>query len=260
MTAPRPTRQAWLGLISPVLLLVAWETASASGLLREAFFPRPSRLAGSTVRLLLDGTLAHHASVTLARVGWTFLLAAAPGIAVGLAMGVSRRFRDGVDPLFAVVYPIPSVLFLPLISFVVVSPEPALVLTAAITSFFLVAYTTQTGVQQLDSAVVEAATHYGARGWRFFSRVVLPGTLPFVFTGLRLGLGFALIVVIAIEMASAQQGLGAMLWLSWEILKVEEMYVALVVIAVLGGLLTWGLAVVRARLLPWVEDVADRGC
>lgn len=255
----RATRHAWLALLSPVVLLAAWEAASAGGLLREAFFPRPSRLAAGTVRLVIDGTLPHHAGITLARVGWAFLLAAAPGVVVGLVMGVSRRFRDGLDPLFAVVYPIPSVLFLPLVSFVVVSPEPALILTAAVTSFFLVAYTTLTGVQQLDRTVVEAATHYGARGWRFFWRVVLPGTLPFVFTGLRLGLGFALIVVIAIEMASAQEGLGAMLWLSWEILKVEEMYAALVVIAVLGGLLTWGLGLVRARLLPWVEDVADRG-
>ncbi len=250
---------SWITVASPLALLVAWEAASGSGLLREVFFPRPSTVAGQFLRMLGDGSLPHHAAVTLTRLGWAFVLAALPGLAVGLAMGISRRTREGLDPLFALIYPIPSVLFLPLISFLLRSAEAALVVTSAVTSFFLIAYTTTTGVQQLDRTVLEAAAHYGARGWRLFMKVLLPGTLPYVFTGLRLGLGFALIVVIAVEMVSAREGLGALLWLSWQILKVEDMYAALVAIALLGGLLTGGLGRLRARLLPWVEDVAERG-
>mgnify|MGYP003694308957 CR=1 FL=1 len=114
--------------------------------------------------------------------------------------------------------------------------EAALVATSAMTSFFLVAYTTMTGVQQMDRTVLEAATHFGARaGGTLFAKVLLPGAMPFIFTGMRLGLGYALIVVIAVEMASAQQGLGALLWLSWGLLKVEDMYAALGAIARLGG-------------------------
>jgi NitT/TauT family transport system permease protein len=248
----------WLAVASPLALLAAWEAASGSGLLREVFFPRPTTVAGHFLRLLGDGSLPHHAGVTLTRLGWAFLLAALPGLAVGLAMGISRRTREGLDPLFAVIYPIPSVLFLPLVSFLLRSAEAALVVTSAVTSFFLIAYTTLTGVQQLDRTVLEAAAHYGARGWRLFVKVLLPGTLPYIFTGLRLGLGFALIVVIAVEMVSAREGLGALLWLSWQILKVEDMYAALLAIALLGGLLTGGLGLLRARLLPWVEDVAER--
>lgn len=249
---------SWIMIASPVLFLAGWELASATGLLREVFFPRPSTVAGHFLRMLGDGSLPYHAGVTLARLGWAFLLAALPGVTVGLLMGISRRTRDGLDPLFAVIYPIPSVLFLPLISFLLRSGEAALVVTGAITSFFLVAYTTMTGVQQLDRTVLEAATHYGAKGWRLFLKVLFPGTLPYIFTGLRLGLGFALIVVIAVEMVSAGEGLGALLWLSWQILKVENMYAALVAIALLGGILTGGLGLLRARLLPWVEDVAER--
>lgn len=249
----------WIAVASPLVLLAGWEIASATGLLRAVFFPRPSTVAGHFFELLADGTLTHHSRVTALRVAWVVLLATPLGVAVGLAMGISRRTREGLDPLFAVIYPIPSVLFLPLISFLLPSAEAALVVTGAITSFFLIAYTTMTGVQQLDRAVVEAATHYGARRWRLFLKVLLPGTLPFIFTGLRLGLGYALIVLIAVEMASAREGLGALLWLSWGILKVEDMYAALVAIALLGGLLTWGLGLLRARLLPWVEDVAETG-
>ena len=248
----------WIAVASPLVVLLAWEAASATGLLREAFFPRPSTVLGHLGRLAADGTLASHAATTLARIGWAFALAAVLGVAVGLAMGLWRRLRDGLDPVFAVIYPIPSILFLPLVSFLVPAGEVVVVLTTAVTSFFLIAFTTTHGVRQIEPRVVEAAVHYGARGWRLFAAVLLPGALPFIFTGLRLGLGYALIVVVAVEIVAASRGLGALLWLSWQVLKVEDMYATFFVIALLGAGLSYGLAALRARLLPWVEDAAER--
>jgi NitT/TauT family transport system permease protein len=245
---------SWIRVASPVVLLLVWEAASAAGILREAFFPRPSTILVHLGRLTADGTLASHTAATLARVGWAFALAALLGVGVGLAMGLWRRLREGLDPVFAVIYPIPSVLFLPLVSFLVPRGEAAAVVTIAVTSFFLIAFTTTHGVRQIDALVVEAATHYGARGWRLFAAVLLPGALPFIFTGLRLGLGYALIVAVAVEIVAASRGLGALLWLSWQVLKVEDMYATFAVIALLGAGLSWGLAALRARLLPWVQD------
>jgi len=247
----------WAAVVSPVLLLLVWEWASASGVLREALFPRPTTVAATLARLVADGTLASHTLTTLGRIAWAFATAGVLGIAVGLAMGVWRRFSQGVDPVFAVIYPIPSVLFLPLVGFLVPAGEVAVVATTAVTSFFLVAYTTAHGVRQMDRLVMDAAVHFGARGWRLFAGVLLPGALPFVFTGLRLGLGYALIVVIAVEIVGATTGLGAFLWLSWQVLKVDDMYATFVVIAALGAVLSYGLAALRARLLPWIQDVAQ---
>jgi NitT/TauT family transport system permease protein len=248
----------WIAVISPVAVLAAWEWASATDVLREVFFPRPSTILVHLRRLAADGTLWNHTATTLVRIGWAFVLAAVLGVAVGLGMGLWRRLREGLDPVFAVIYPIPSVLFLPLVSFLVPAGEIAVVVTTAVTSFFLVAFTTTHGVRQIDRVVVEAAVHFGARGWRLFATVLLPGALPFIFTGLRLGLGYALIVVVAVEIVSASRGLGALLWLSWQVLKVEDMYAAFFVIAFLGAVLSYGLAALRARLLPWVQDVAER--
>jgi NitT/TauT family transport system permease protein len=256
--AVRWLAEHWIAVASPIALLALWEWASAAGLLRAAFFPRPSTIAAHLRDLTLDGTLWGHTAITLARIGWSFALAAGLGVAIGLAMGLWRGFREGLDPVFAVVYPIPSVLFLPLVSFVVPAGEIALIVTAAVTSFFLIALTTTHGVRQIDRLVIEAALHYGARGSRLFIAVLLPGALPSIFTGLRLGLGFSLIVVIAVEIVSASRGLGALLWLSWQVLKVEDMYATFVVIATLGALLSYGLAALRTRLLPWVPDVGDR--
>jgi ABC-type nitrate/sulfonate/bicarbonate transport system permease component len=247
-----------LAVGSPALLLVAWEAASATGLLREAFFPRPTTVVAHLGRLTADGTLPGHTLATLGRIAWAFALAAGLGVATGLGMGLWRRLREGLDPVFAVVYPIPSVLFLPLVTFLVPRGEAAVIVTTAVTSFFLVAFTTTHGVRQIDPLVLEAARHYGARGWRLFAAVLLPGALPFILTGLRLGLGYALIVVVAVEIVSTSRGLGALLWLSWQVLKVEDMYAAFLVIAGLGAVLSYGLAALRARLLPWAQDVAER--
>src|SRR5258705_8982269 len=220
-TAGRWLAEHWITIGSPIALLVVWEWASATGRLRAVFFPRPSTIAGHLRDLAVDGTLWGHLATTLVRVGWAFSLAAILGVAIGLAMGLWRRLQEGLDPVFAVVYPVPSVLFLPLVSFLVPPGEIAPVATTAVTSFFLIAFTTTHGVRQIDRLVVEAARHYGARGWRLFATVLLPGALPFIFTGLRLGLGFALIVVVAVEIVFARPWLVALLWLSWHVLQGE---------------------------------------
>lgn len=248
--------ERWITIASPVVVLAAWEWASATGRIMEVFFPRPSTILTRLGRLAADGTLWGHTAATLVRIGWAFTLATILGVTVGLGMGLWRRLREGLDPIFAVVYPIPSVLFLPLVSFLVPAGEIATIITVAVTSFFLIAFTTTHGVRQIDRLVLEAAVHYGARGWRLFATVLLPGALPFILTGLRLGLGYALIVAVAVEIVAANRGLGALLWLSWQVLKIEDMYATFFVIAALGALLSYGLAALRARLLPWVEDVS----
>lgn len=240
------------------MLVALWEWGAASGWIREAFFPRPSSIAWQFYLLVRDGTLKEHVGSTVTRLLWAFLVAGVPGVAVGLAMGVWRAARDTLDPLFAFVYPIPSVLFLPLAAFVLGRGETARVLTSAVTSFFLVAANTMAGVRQLDRGVLEAGIHYGATGSKLFFKVLLPGALPWIFTGLRLGLGFALIVVVAVEMVAAERGLGALLWLSWQTLKVRDMYVTLLIVGFLGLLATYGLEGIRDRLMPWQPKVEIR--
>jgi hypothetical protein len=91
---------------------------------------RPSTIGAHLRDLALDGTLWAHTATTLTRIGWSFTLAAVLGVVIGLAMGLWRRLREGLDPVFAVIYPIPSVLFLPLVSFLVPAGEIALVVTS----------------------------------------------------------------------------------------------------------------------------------
>lgn len=111
-----------------------------------------------------------------------------------------------------------------------------------------------TGVAQLDQVYFEVAKNYGASRWKTFSRILLPGSLPSILSGVRLGLTTALLLTIAVELLSAKQGLGVMIWFSWQTLRVEELFAALIVVALLGIAINSGLRVLFARLAPWSPE------
>lgn len=114
--------------------------------------------------------------------------------------------------------------------------------------------TTVNGVRLVEPVLIEAAQSYGASGWRLFSKVILPATLPAIFTGLRLGLGVALLVIVGAEFVASNKGIGYLIWISWSTLSVNKMYVGLVTIAIIGLLSTNGLEWLRRWLMPWAQD------
>lgn len=248
-------REQWLPVASVAAALLLWELFARTGVLRASFFPPPSTLVANFLGLLRGGSLLQHLTVTLGRLVAAFLLAALPAVPVGLAMGISRPVQGALDPLIMILYPIPSLAFMPMVMLVAGIGEASLLITAAVTPFFLIAINTAAGVAHLDRALLEAGENYGATGWKRFLKVIIPGTLPHMFTGFRLGLGIALIVVIAVEMIAAKTGLGALVWLSWQIFRVEDMYCGLAVIGALGVLVTYGLQGLGDRLMPWQHDL-----
>ncbi len=110
-------------------------------------------------------------------------------------------------------------------------------------------------VERLDRSLLEAGRNYGATRGRLFTRVILPASLPPLFVGYRLALGVGLIVTVAVELVAAKRGLGGFLWHSWQILRIEDMYAGLVLIALLGVLVTYGLEALADRLMPWQVDL-----
>lgn len=244
-------RQGWPLLAGPVVILGGWEIASRTELVRPFFFPPPTEIAARTV-ILFDAErgLGVDLLATVVRLVLVAGLAAAFGIATGLLMS-AWRWLKGMETVLAFLYPIPAILFFPFLSFVIGRGETALVLTAMITPYIIMAVYTLAGVRSIDPTLLEAARNYGATGWRFFSGVLAPGALTSIVPGFRIALGFSLITVIAIEMVAASDGLGSFLWTNWQILRVTDMYVALVGIAVLGVLSSAGFDAVANWLLPW---------
>ncbi|MFQ5612566.1 MAG: ABC transporter permease [Anaerolineae bacterium] len=247
-----------ISIFSPFIVLILWEITVQVGILDRRFFPPPTRVIGVLSQMVISGELWEHLGISLQRIVFGFLLGSIPGILIGLLMGWSKAVRAFVDPIVAATYPIPKISLLPLLLVIFGLGEASKVVTVAIAGFFLVLISTAHGVMRIDPILVQAAQNYGATGWKLFAKVILPASLPSIFTGLRLSLGVSLLIIVAAEFVAANRGIGYLIWISWSTLSVGKMYVGLVVIAVLGLLFTNGLERMGQALMPWAQDIQQR--
>ena len=238
----------------PVGLLALWEIASRLAVVSPRYFPAPTTIAWVLADRFVEGDLGAQVLVTLARLACAFALAAVPGVLLGLLMGIARPVRAAIEPYIAFIFPVPKITLLPFLLIILGVGEPAFVLTGAASAFFQIVISTLGGVQTLDPRLLEAGRNYGAHGARLFWKVILPATLPSIFTGLRLGLGLALVSIVAVEFIAAKSGLGHLVYRHWQMLSTPEMYAAFVLVGALGLALTRGLRALQARILTWQDD------
>lgn len=241
----------WLAVLSPVGLLVVWELLSRTGALDARFVPPPSLIAQTLLALMRTGELPYHVGVSVERILAGFVLGAIPAVALGLAMGLNRSIRAAVMPLVAALYPIPKIAVYPLIIFYVGIGDASKVSIVAISIFFLVLLNTMAGVLGLDRAYANIARAYGARPIDVFTTIAWPGALPSIFVGLKLGMGFALIVIVGAELLGSDAGIGFLIWRAYQIFAIDVMFAGLLVTALLGWLATAGLDWLERRALPW---------
>jgi ABC-type nitrate/sulfonate/bicarbonate transport system permease component len=238
----------------PVALLALWEIASRLALVSPRYFPAPTTIGWVLADRFVEGDLSAQALVTLARLAGAFALAAVPGVLLGLLMGVARPVRAAVEPYIAFIFPVPKITLLPFLMIILGVGEPAFVLTGATSAFFQIVISTLGGVQTLDPRLLEVGRNYGAHGARLFWKVILPAALPSIFTGLRLGLGLALVSLVAVEFIAAKSGLGHLVYRHWQMLSTPEMYAAFALVGALGLALTRGLRALQGRILTWQDD------
>jgi NitT/TauT family transport system permease protein len=203
--------------------------------------------------LLAGGELWEPLLVTLGRLGTSFVLAVVPAVILGLILGLLRGLRLALEPLLTALYAIPKIALLPLIMLVVGVGERSLVVTAMLTGFLQMTVSTMGGVLTVERSVLEAGQNYGASGWRLFQYVLLPSALPEIFTGMRIGLGLTMVLVIAVELTAAQTGLGAFLWTAGQTLSADKLFCGFIVIGGLGMGLTYGLERLGDWLMPWQQ-------
>jgi NitT/TauT family transport system permease protein len=129
--------------------------------------------------------------------------------------------------------------------------ETSKVVVVAVASFFPMLINTMAGVRQIHPIHFEVAKNYGASLRKIFTRIVVPGSLPLILTGMRLALNIALLLTIAVELVAAQKGLGSMIWFAWETMRTEELYVSLIVTAILGISFNFLLQTITKYLIPW---------
>jgi ABC-type nitrate/sulfonate/bicarbonate transport system permease component len=166
-------------------------------------------------------------------------------------MGWMPRLRIIVDPFIAAFHPIPKTAIYPLVMIIFGIGEPSKVVTIAVATFFPALINSMAGVRQIPPVYLEVAKNYGARHWKTFTRVILPGSLPMLLAGIRIAFNNALVITIAVELLVARKGLGVMIWFAWETLRTADLYATLVIIAVIGILANILLQRLSLLVAPW---------
>jgi NitT/TauT family transport system permease protein len=231
-------RDAGEFLLPFAVAAVAWELFAAFGPLPAKLFPSLGTVAQAFWRLLASGILLAHAQGTVVRLLFGFLLAATLGVTVGIAMGRYRWAEDLLLPLVSIGSPIPGLAYAPLfILWFGLGNLPA-VLLVAVAAAFPAALNTWTGVRAVKEIWLRAAKGMGAPERQLFRKVILPGALPYILTGLRLALARAWRVLVAVEMlTSVPRGLGWLIFGAREFLNTDVMLAGIAVIGLIGLLL-----------------------
>ncbi|MFB9073428.1 ABC transporter permease [Citricoccus parietis] len=168
-------------------------------------------------------------------------------------MGLNRWVRTIAEPIIAATYPIPKTAIFPLLLIIFGLGESSKIAVVAIGVFFPVVVNTAAGVMGIGRIHHEVGKNFGASRLQVFRTIALPGATPLIIAGMKLGVGMSLMLIVVAEMLGGTDGLGFLIWNSWSTFQVETMYVALVVISVLGVVMTFVLAEVGRLLTPWSQ-------
>jgi ABC-type nitrate/sulfonate/bicarbonate transport system permease component len=239
-----------VSLLAPLLLLLVWELLVQARLLDRRFFPAPSSIVGTFVELGRT-TLPGHIGISLSRAALGFIIGAVPAVLLGVMMGLIPIVRAALQPIVGALFSIPKVAILPLVMLMFGLGEQSKWAIIAIAVFFQVLISTAAGVANIDRIYLDVGRNYGAGRLATLWTIALPGALPVIFAGIRLGWGVSLLLLVTAEMVAAKSGLGYLIWQSWQTFTIEEMYVGLVTIAVLGMLSFWLLDALEQWLIPW---------
>ncbi len=240
-----------MNLISPIALIGVWELAAQLGFIDVRFFPPPSKIFQVMWKMIENGLLMKHVGASLQRLFWGILYGGVPALILGVAMGLYRNLRMIVEPVISATYPIPKSAILPLILLIFGLGEASKIVMVASGVFYPILINSMAGVLEIPKTHFDVSRNFGASRFQTFRTVALPGALPLIMTGVKLGVGLGLVLIAIAEMVGAKSGLGYMIWNAWEILSVETMYVGLITIAALGLVFSLALNEIERLIVPW---------
>lgn len=262
-TAPEPTRgiPAWqrpvvLGGATIVLLLAVWESAARVGWVEPYVLPAPSMLLMSLQEMATRGfpdgiVVTTHIVVTLRRVLLGFALATMVAIPLGIVIGYLPTLEKLTRPMITFGRSIAAISLLPLFIAWFGIGELSKVMLIALGAFWVIVTYTIAGVRFVDPLLLRAALSMDTPPHRLFASVVLPAALPRIFTGLRVGLAVAFMIIVAAEMIATVEGLGALIKEGRNAFRTDITMVGMLIIGVLGSVIVKGLAWTETRLAPW---------
>lgn len=238
-------------LAVPVALLALWSLAASAGWLPLQILPAPSEVAASLRDLATGGDLARNTGISLLRVVEGFVVGAIVGLALGIAMGLSPTMEDYMKPLFTAFAQVPTLGWIPFLMLLVGIGETLKILVIAKAAFVPVTLNTMAGVRGVPAIYEEVGALYRFTRWQMLRKVILPASVPPVFTGLRYGLTHSWNALVAVELLASAEGLGYLLVWGRQMFWLDTMMGAMLIIGVVGFGLDRLMAAAEAVLLRW---------
>ena len=252
MTSAQKSRL--LNIASPIGFLLLWELAVRAGLIDGRMFPPPSEIGVRFWFMSISGELWRHVGASLMRVCIGFTLGATAGAVVGIIMGLSITVRAIVQPLVAATYPIPRTAIVPLFLIIFGLGETSKIMIVALSVFYVVLINAMTGVMSIERVYLDVGKDLNASRFNAFWTIALPGAFPMIMSGMKLGVGISFIVLVVAEATGAETGIGYMIWAGWQTLDLDQMYVGLLTVAVLGWLTSMLMDEIEWVLVPWQRN------
>jgi ABC-type nitrate/sulfonate/bicarbonate transport system permease component len=243
--------ERWASVLLVLAGLAVWELAARMGWISVLFFPAPTSIAAALGEWIANGELAANLGASLYRFGAGLAVGGCAGFVCGIVLGLSPRLRRILDPLVSGFYSLPKLALFPLFLILFGLGDTSRIVLIALAAFFPLLINTMAGVRQINPDYFEIARSYGTSRSMMLRRVVFPGSLPSVLSGIRLAVGTSLMITIAVELINARTGLGAVIWMAWQTLRTELLYVALLTAAALGISGHLLLEYLSRRLTPW---------
>jgi ABC-type nitrate/sulfonate/bicarbonate transport system permease component len=243
-----------LWFVGPIVfagIIAIWEFGSQSGLISKIALPAPSEAFSAFLRLARSGMLWVHLGVSLKRllIGWLFgtLL----GVTAGLAIGLFSVARAGLSPLVSALFPIPKIALLPLFIIWFGIGEGSKIATILFGTFFPIVIATYAGVDGVDRNLIRMGQSFNMPWISIVRKIILPGALPAILSGLRISASIGIILLVAAEMIGAEHGIGAYILLAGSLMATDQLIAGVAMLSVLGLTLSWIIGRAEARLLQW---------
>jgi NitT/TauT family transport system permease protein/sulfonate transport system permease protein len=234
-------------------LFAAWEVGVRAGFIDKNLFPAPSAVGTAIVQLAQLGLLWKDVTASVIRVTIGFLIASGIGIALAVALARWQRAAYYVTPIIELVRPISVIAWIPVaILWFGLGDKPAWFIIF-LGAFFPIFTNTFVGIRSVAHIHVQAAECLGASKWLFVTRILFPSALPYILTGMRIGLGVGWMCVIAAEMIAATSGLGYMIQLARVLIETEKVIGGMIVIGCVGFAMNHFMLYLERRLTPWSD-------
>ncbi|HEX3737920.1 MAG TPA: ABC transporter permease [Solirubrobacterales bacterium] len=247
----RLIRSVAVGTVGLLLLIAVWEFLPRLGVVDKTFVPPFSEVISAWWHLLKDGTLWEDTEASLIRAMGGFAIAVAIGVPLGLLIGWYRIVADVLNPVLELFRNTAALSLLPVFILIMGIGESSKVAFVAYACIWPILLNTISGVESVDPLLVKSARSLGLGSFRTFQKVILPASVPTIFTGIRLAGSFSLLVLIAAELVGANSGLGFLITYSQQNFAIPNMYAAIITISMIGVVLNQLLLLLERHFSTW---------